>query len=344
MCSVEMADAVVLAEAGSTAGLVAEGENDGVWEKVVGQEVLPAGTVQTAFTAGGSVCFAMFDLNELFKALPEMVDAALWHGEGGKEWKRSKQPFPLLGGVVTGDTGLWLLGSTCDVGYNVLFDVPQLNLWHSPDGENWSKIEGLPPVSGRTGLGATWHDGALWVAGGQDSTERRGDRECYSDVWRYRPEAGWDCVQETAAWGPSARHALVSYRGALWLFSGIAEPEAVSSGHLYAGRPIELNHSRKVWRSANGIDWDLLTDGLPWKVMRKTEVIVDGDRLFATGRYTREIWSSDDGVHWRRLTEELPVKGVWDKAMVAYEGYLYVMLHHGQSRAPNEIWRLRIAD
>lgn len=73
-----------------------------------------------------------------------------------------------------------------------------------------------------------------------------------------------------------------------------------------------------MWRSADGADWELVTEEAPWEPRAGAAVVVRDDRLFLLGGedgftceplpdrdapYFNDAWSTVDGENWELVTE-----------------------------------------
>jgi len=97
----------------------------------------------------------------------------------------------------------------------------------------------------------------------------------------------------TAAFGKRVGPITVGFNGFLYVMGGIN-----SSGTA-------LND---VWKSADGINWTLVTSSAPWSARSKGQAIVLNNTLYlmggatgANGTHFGDVWSTTDGINWTQL-------------------------------------------
>lgn len=138
---------------------------------------------------------------------------------------------------------------------------------------------------------------------------------------------GWEKIAGEAPWGPRDSHAIVVFNGKLWVMGGINGNDLVVKQGVveYWKAP----HKSDVWSSADGKNWELITESAPWGGRRSSEVIVFNGKMWLMGGwgpdvgYRNDIWSSEDGLNWKQ--EKLHAE--WD----AREGHELLVYH-------NKLW------
>lgn len=132
------------------------------------------------------------------------------------------------------------------------------DVWSSADGINWTLMTAEAPWAGRAGLSAIVFRGRIYVMGGSfndDSSiiDGQPERKLFNDVWSSADGVEW--VQHTAAapWAPRAGAALVVKDGYLWLLGG--------EFAFFAFPPPYFND---VWRTRDGMSWELVTESAGW--------------------------------------------------------------------------------
>jgi len=105
--------------------------------------------------------------------------------------------------------------------------------------------------------------------------------------------------------GPfSARdeHTVLVFNDKMWLFGGWT-----GDGN---------NHFSEVWNTADGINWQLVTNSPSWQNTEMKRIIVHNDKLWLIGGglTAKEIWSSTDGIDWIKEVDEFP----WSRRHSAY--------------------------
>jgi len=135
------------------------------------------------------------------------------------------------------------------------------------------------------------------------------------------PDAGeWTLVLQddpaaTDRWQPRDSAGQLVFDGAMWVLGGWTN---------HNGR---LND---VWKSTDGVTWQLVTAEAPWDKRNLAGAAVhDGKMWIAGGISTTssysDVWSSSDGVHWTLVTEQAPWGPRGGLTMVSWQGQLLVM-------------------
>lgn len=156
----------------------------------------------------------------------------------------------------------------------------------SADGVGWR----LEPVREPWFVGRKYHaaasfGGQLYVTAGatNDATQFGGSRYL-DDVWASKDGTAWRCVLPQAPWTPRLAHALVSYRGRLWLLGGeVASRECTT----------------EVWSTTDGERWTQEVERCGWPGRLYGGSTVFRDRVWVMGGYEREptavndVWTLD---------------------------------------------------
>jgi len=155
-------------------------------------------------------------------------------------------------------------------------------------------------------------------------------------VIRSHPTPNWVRASESAPWVPRDSAGEVVFGGRMWIFGGYT-PELVSdvwsspdgvnwsrggsipcqSGinipvtFVYDDKMWVTSHDGKLFASADGERWSLVTDRAPWRGRYAAGSVVFDGRMWVMGgcgggRLFNDIWSSADGVHWTLEAAEAP--------------------------------------
>lgn len=121
----------------------------------------------------------------------------------------------------------------------------------------------------------------------------------------YDGELSWTQEVKKTDWPERYDHAAVVFDNHLWIFGGY------NSGLLSQDSYLE-----DIWKSADGINWELVLDDAPWKGRRGHKVVAfndgNGEALYliggfkvdeATGErsYNNDVWKSTNGVNWENI-------------------------------------------
>lgn len=189
------------------------------------------------------------------------------------------------------------------------------DVWRSRNGVHWTRMTAAAGWDGRAGLSAVVHRGHIYVMGGSfNDDEAIGpqgpERVYFNDVWKSRNGRDWVQVTDDALWAARAGARVVSKNGYLYLVGGEA-------GFLCAPQPCEPPYFNDVWRSRDGVEWEMVTADAPWAprpghvvvVYRNHMVLFGGFGLsndptdpFGAGN-PRDVWVSRNGADWEQVSD-----------------------------------------
>lgn len=220
------------------------------------------------------------------------------------------------------------------------------DVWASDDGgATWVDIleGGNAPWPARAYFQAVVNDDAVYVIGGQDfGTEpnpfcallEQGvepppelgidpDAPCpeflptsnfFNDVWRSTDGITWEQVTESAPWEPRAGLSAEVLGDHIYVLAGSQNDDSSIVG---AGGPARV-YFQDVWRSADGEEWELMTESAPWEPRAGAATVVRDDLMFLFGGeddftceplpnceppYFNDVWVTADGQSWEPVTE-----------------------------------------
>lgn len=206
------------------------------------------------------------------------------------------------------------------------------DVWMSNDGINWNRMVDNQIISpeepnpthwvGRAGLSAVVFNDYIYVMGGSvnDDTAIIGgppSRQYFNDVWRSPDGSNWEKVNN-APWSPRAGGIAVVKDNYMYMIGGEQgftcpfDPNFPPTAQPPCLDPPYFND---VWRTQNGIDWQLVTENAPWKARPGHQVIVAQDRLVLFGGYgigpdngfspanPSDIWISNNGEAWKKVSD-----------------------------------------
>ena len=180
------------------------------------------------------------------------------------------------------------------------------------------------------GISGDFAEGVMYVVGGV------GGGDAFRDVWRSTDGETWERLVATAAFGPTHRHGLAVYRGSLWVI-----------GRAYVSQYGATIPEADVWRSADGISWELVTATAAFGARSDHQVAVHDGSLWVIGgqssSWQDDVWRSADGENWVLVTTRAAAlrdsSGVReDFRVVTWRGSLWIMGGHNRG-AKGDVWR-----
>jgi hypothetical protein len=230
-------------------------------------------------------------------------------------------------------------------------------VWCSDDGGRWY-LAATAPWSGRHMHGAVVHDGHIWVIGAENGTP--------DDVWKSKDGVHWQLVAATVPWPERGNQLVTVFDGSIWVMGGQTGAAGQSNfvADLKAGKPFPPAPPPlcDVWRTKDGLRWELMTDDAPWAPRGMITganggvPVLDGRMWILGGGYVgtggttlstlrydleqqprletrlfhNDVWSSADGREWIcHLADGMapwPARSYHDTA--AWDGKLWVLGGH----------------
>jgi len=199
------------------------------------------------------------------------------------------------------------------IGVSQFFD----DVWSSPDGVNWTERTSAAGWEGRAGLSAAVYDDAIWVLGGSvnddDAIGGPGGppRIYFNDVWKSTDNGEtWDLVTASAPWEPRAGGIALAFNGYLYMIGGEA-------GFTCFPIPCDPPYFNDVWRTRDGIDWELMTADAEWSPRPGHQAVAMEKHLVLWGGFgmsqnpadpfapsnPMDVWVSIDGASWQQVDD-----------------------------------------
>jgi hypothetical protein len=188
------------------------------------------------------------------------------------------------------------------------------DVWASDDeGVSWTRIlESDAPDhwAPRAYFQAVTKGSSMYVVGGQDFGIMS---NFYSDVWESQDGVEWTQLTSDAGWTPRAGLRAVVFNDEIYIFGGSQFDDGAIIG---PGGPARI-YFNDVWKSADGITWQQMTDDAPWEPRAGAVVVVkDGYMVLLGGEdgflcepqpdcelpYFNDVWRSRDGASWELVT------------------------------------------
>jgi hypothetical protein len=227
-------------------------------------------------------------------------------GGVGGEWVQATPAAPwaprAMYATIEQESGIWVLGGR-DAEYPFAF---RNDVWHSPDGLNWTEVTGAAGWTGRGRHEALLFNGKMWILGG----ERHDSQSYTNDVWYSEDGATWHLATDSAPWVARGGHSALVHDGRMWIVGGEFQPQWISADPYLSD----------VWYSLDGVLWtEANPPGMPLTRAYHASVVFD-DRMWVFGGvgseddtvdgYTtwrkvkrKDVWSSSDGVTWIQVSD-----------------------------------------
>jgi hypothetical protein len=227
-------------------------------------------------------------------------------------------------------------------------DAPGTEIWLSKDeGASWKPVAGrrfYPELSlGRDAkyiLDLHVYRDMIYAATGD---QRQGGAE----IWRSADAVSWHPVV-----GAGAKHGTSMGN----IGQDMIYDLSVFSGHLYAAVLSHENQGGALWRSSDGINWEIIVgdqdsrhpSGFNDKENYGFVSLAEfGGRLFlaTANKKGTQLWASEDGIEWKQiLTPEKSettddTLNIWILHMTTHQENFY--LTTSNSKQGGEIWRVR---
>lgn len=187
------------------------------------------------------------------------------------------------------------------------------DVWRSQDGVNWMSMTDNAGWNPRAGLSAVIFNDEIYVMGGSvndDSsiTPNGPARIYYNDVWKSVNGTNWELVTANAPWAPRAGGVAVVKDGYMYMIGGedgfICNPQTPRCPPYY----------NDVWRTKNGIDWELVIESAAWTARPGHQVVVAQDRFVLFGGFglgpditipanPMDVWISNNGKTWKQVSD-----------------------------------------
>jgi hypothetical protein len=259
----------------------------------------------------------------------------VWASADGLAWHLVSKQAPWrhgdLAAAVSFGNRMWILGGWS--GGNLPKASASREVWSSVDGKKWRRTRAA--WSPRLGLAAAVLGDRIWVAGGAQRYYDGGAGNLLADVWSSRDGKKWERALAHAPWAPRAYHALVAWRGKLWLLGG---------GNY---RPSYVGYN-DVWCSEDGRTWRQVTASAPWEPRIWFSAVVYADRLWLLGGWSGDpsrnhgdVWSTGDGETWIRHDVDTLWAPRHEHSALVFKNQIWVA---GGNTWPlvNDVWRMSL--
>jgi hypothetical protein len=175
-------------------------------------------------------------------------------------------------------------------------------------GQNYELVNPAAPWAARAGLSVAELNGDIYVLAGSqnDDTAIVGGpptRIYYNDVWRSRDGGRtWENATADAPWEPRAGAVVVVKGDFMYLLGG-------EDGFICLPLPdCDPPYFNDVWRSADGANWELVTEAAQWVKRPGHQCGVIQGRFICFGGFGLvenpvDVWVSEDGADWTLMSK-----------------------------------------
>jgi hypothetical protein len=261
----------------------------------------------------------------------------VWSSAGGKTWDLVTREAPWkhsdLPMTAVFRDRMWLMGGWYNgrlPGHGASNEV-----WSSRDGVTWQQATPHAGWSPRLASAALEFKGRLWILGGTEDYYFGDDASLKNDVWSSADGKEWRRAVAGAPWSPRAYHAAAVHDGKIW----------VLGGGNYVPRYQAQND---VWCSADGVNWDRVTDRAGWTPRIWFSSAVYRDRIWVLGGWSNnpsknwgDVWYSPNGKEWTQLRSNLIWKERHEHSTFVFRDRLWVAGGHAQP-LNSEVWSLEV--
>jgi hypothetical protein len=237
---------------------------------------------------------------------------SVWSTADGINWQQELRSLPeatMSGARLSLFNGrMWITGGLLTGGASYYNGLGTISAWVSDNGIEWSRVAPQQYLPIRTDAAACIHNEAMWQIGGSDN------RFSYKDVYRSENGENWQLVKGNPPFAQRYLAAACSFKGSLFLAGGYCDD------HQYNPIP-----NRDIWRTTDGLSWDLVTTGTPFLVEGPSNMQVFGEKLWVIeSDNAQKAWSSDDGVSWTLRAEALPFGNRRFPALAVWKNKLWL--------------------
>ncbi len=240
------------------------------------------------------------------------------------------RPRDSQGEVVYKDK-MWILGGW----FSSSVPAPR-DVWSSSDGKQWDIVTDNAGWRSSDIPMTLVHRDKMWFMGGWYNGRLPG-HTATKEVWWSTDGKNWEQAQD-AGWSARMGAGAVVFKEKMWILGGTED-------YLFAQDDQRLKND--VWCSADGQNWELVTNSAPWSARALHQAVVFRGKMWVMGggnyqprpQARNDVWSSEDGIHWTQEVERAPWNGrIWFSAVV-YRDRIWVLGGDtGEGKRHGDVW------
>jgi len=220
----------------------------------------------------------------------------------------------------------------------------------------WTEVSATAPWEARAGLQAVYLNDQLYVMGGRTPSPPGdpvipGESTIWQDVWS-SDDMGITWTQQlendsnAVHWSGRAYFQAVTLGEYMYILGGqnfktVPNPDCDPPFTDCSPFISTSDFFNDVWRSVDGINWEMMTDNAGWSGRAGFSCVVFENELYVMAGsinddvaivggppsriYLNDVWKSSDGSEWELLTEAAPWKKRAGGIASVKDGYIYMI-------------------
>ncbi|MBT8313897.1 MAG: hypothetical protein KJP26_05500 [Maribacter sp.] len=216
---------------------------------------------------------------------------------------------------------IWVIGGQ-DEDRNVLADV-----WSSADGSNWNLETDAAAFGPRKSHAVVVFENKMWVYSGSDGSYLNNEIWSSTDGMNWVQEENDSPFNKLPFYGQTANTMFV-FDDKIWRLAA------------YDGSIGDLTSERYIWNSADGKNWNLVSENHGLDKKYGMAVVEFQGKLMALegsideGNKFNKVWESTDGINWDLRNENIPFEFGSYTGAVVHQDKLFVTTGSGYQ----ELW------
>lgn len=245
-----------------------------------------------------------------------LTDDPGWAPRAGLQAVELKNEFFILGGRTPLDPAINPVPGASTMWSDV---------WKSGDmGRTWELVretdaEDMWPA--RAYFQAVTMKGRMFILGGQNfelipNPDPGGPplipaSEFFNDVWSSSDGIAWTMLTDEAPWAGRAGLSAAVFQGEIYVMGG-----SFNDDPAIIGGPPERVYFNDVWKSGDGVNWEMMTEEAPWAKRAGGIAVAKAGYLYLVGGedgftcipglrcppYYNDVWRTKDGATWELVT------------------------------------------